>query len=109
MRVLLAFALWFALPADLSARAEGVAPAPSPAVEEYEIDYEEEAEEAAGGESPETPVKVQPAQKRNLRTKTGGGPAVQGSRAKDRFVPILKSDLKSVYQSNGKAYDVDTD
>jgi hypothetical protein len=34
---------------------------------------------------------------------------VQGSRAKDRFVPILKSETRSIYKKNGKHYDVDTD
>jgi hypothetical protein len=85
-----------------------VEPAPS----EYEIDYEEEPEV-----SDETPletatVKPNPEVKRKSKpasVKGGGGPAVQGSRAKDRFVPILKSETKSVYQKGGKHFDVDPD
>lgn len=73
----------------------------------YEIDYEEEAEEA------ESPVEEAPAPKSpkaSVRPKVGGGgPAVQGSRAKNRFAPILKSETRSVYKKDGKILDVDTD
>ncbi len=67
---------------------------------EYEIDYEEEAE-----------VETAPAPQAAGRPAKGqkGGSGVQGSRAKDRFVPILKSETKSIYKKNGKHYDVDTD
>ncbi len=73
----------------------------------YEIDYEEEVEESESSVE-EAPVRkpTQPA----TRTKTaGGGPAVQGSRAKNRFAPILKSETRSVYKKDGKTLDVDTD
>jgi len=73
----------------------------------YEIDYEEEAEEV------ESPVEEAPAPKSAkapVRPKVGGGgPAVQGSRAKNRFAPILKSETRSVYKKDGKTLDVDTD
>ena len=72
---------------------------------EYEIDYEEEPEE-------EIPVQESPALKKDKKQKSvrgGGGPAVQGSRAKDRFVPILKSESKSIYKKDGKVLDVDSD
>ena len=79
---------------------------------EYEIDYEEEpevSEEASVETAIEKPSpKVKPKTKPE-RIKGGGGPAVQGSRAKDRFVPILKSETKSVYQKGGKHFDVDPD
>jgi hypothetical protein len=73
----------------------------------YEIDYEEEAEgEAAPEGTPEPLKKKGPGKK---ASPGGGGPAVQGSRAKNRFAPILKSETKSVYKKDGKALDVDTD
>lgn len=75
---------------------------------EYEIDYEEE-----DGTTPEAPPAVaepEPARGKKRGTRIfGTGPAVQGSRAKNRFVPILKSETKSVYQKDGKPLDVDTD
>jgi hypothetical protein len=83
-------------------------PAATPAEGEYEIDYEEEegaSVEAAPEVADPSPSK---SKKRTVRN-FGSGPAVQGSRAKNRFVPILKSETKSVYQKDGKALDVDTD
>ncbi len=92
---------------------EGQAPAPSteaaPAQSaddgEYEIDYEEEPE---GDEPVQTPA---PRKSKSTRPSIpgGSGPAVQGSRAKKRFTPILKSETKSVYRKEGKGLDVDTD
>ncbi|MBU6153709.1 MAG: hypothetical protein KGP28_05345 [Bdellovibrionales bacterium] len=67
---------------------------------EYEIDYEEEV---APEEAPA------PMPKRSVPRAQGGGTAVQGSRAKDRFTPILKSETKSVYKKGGKHLDVDPD
>ena len=67
---------------------------------EYEIDSEEEAEVEAVP-APQSPGRAARPQK--------GGSGVQGSRAKDRFVPILKSETRSIYKKNGKHYDVDTD
>lgn len=74
----------------------------------YEIDYEEEPEESS---SEETAVPERaPVKKASGRGKgIGGGPAVQGSRAKNRFAPILKSETRSVYKRDGKTLDVDTD
>jgi hypothetical protein len=69
----------------------------------YEIDYEEEVEEV---EDSAPPKSAPPASKVK---KIGGGPAVQGSRAKNRFAPILKSETRSVYKKDGKSLDVDTD
>ncbi len=69
---------------------------------EYEIDYEEEAE--AGVETAPAPK----APDRGEKSKKSAA-GVQGSRAKDRFVPILKSETRSIYKKNGKNYDVDTD
>jgi hypothetical protein len=73
----------------------------------YEIDYEEETEES------ETQAEATPSPKAGkvaARPKVGGGgPAVQGSRAKNRFAPILKSETRSVYKKDGKTLDVDTD
>ncbi len=84
---------------------------------EYEIDYEEEPEAEAEGESedsaPASKAKKKETGKKEAAKKeakkNGGGPAVQGSRAKNRFTPILKSETKSVYQKNGKHLDVDSD
>ncbi len=73
----------------------------------YEIDYEEESEESEP-QAEETPSPK--AGKIVTRPKVGGGgPAVQGSRAKNRFAPILKSETRSVYKKDGKTLDVDTD
>ena len=92
------------VPVDTSAPAQTVKD-PMPAKEppatgpdEYEIDYEEEPAEPA--------VPAAPAKK---ALRSGGIPAVQGSRAKDRFTPILKSETKSVYKKGGKSLDVDPD
>ncbi len=68
---------------------------------EYEIETEEEVMPAE-----EAPT---PAPKRSASRGQGGGTAVQGSRAKDRFTPILKSETKSVYKKGGKHLDVDPD
>lgn len=70
---------------------------------EYEIDYEEEP----GSDEAEPPAP--PVKNKKTKSKGGGGPSVQGSIAKDRFVPILKSETKSIYKKNGKSLDVDTD
>ncbi len=75
---------------------------------EYEIDYEEEAD-AGEEEAPEAVKQPEKTKKTPQSLKIGVGPAVQGSRAKNRFIPILKSDTRSVYQREGKSYDVDTD
>lgn len=69
--------------------------------DEYEIDYEEEP----GSETDE--AAAPPPKKAKKTVKLGSGPAVQGSRAKHRFTPILKSEMKSVYQKEGKSLDVD--
>ena len=76
--------------------------APQPVSDaEYEIETEEEVMPAE-----EAPT---PAPKRSASRGQGGGTAVQGSRAKDRFTPILKSETKSVYKKGGKHLDVDPD
>ena len=77
--------------------------APEPVSDaEYEIETEEEIIPAE-----DVPA---PAPKRSAsRGQGGGGTAVQGSRAKDRFTPILKSETKSVYKKGGKHLDVDPD
>lgn len=77
---------------------------------EYEIDYEEEP--GTDGEEPvEAPVpKKNGTRKKNSSVSAGGGVGgIQGSRAKHRFTPILKSETKSVYKKDGKALDVDSD
>ena len=80
----------------------GAAPAPKPVADgEYEIENEEEV-------APPEEVAV-PLPKRAVIRGKGGGTAVQGSRAKDRFTPILKSETKSVYKKGGKHLDVDPD
>ena len=81
---------------------------------DYEIDYEEEPEEGAAADAAadtaEEPEKPAPKKKSAKGKKSiGGGPAVQGSRAKNRFTAILKSDTKSAYKKNGKPLDVDAD
>ncbi len=81
--------------------------APSTTDGEYEIDYEEEpGGDAADEEAPE-PIKTKTG--KSGSKKGAGGPAVQGSRAKHRFEPILKSETKSIYKKDGKPLDVDTD
>jgi len=85
------------------------APRPGDADGEYEVDYEEEADAGAEAEEAPAPVKGRSKDGSKARSRNANGPAVQGSRAKNRFVPILKSDTRSVYQRKGKAYDVDTD
>jgi len=74
----------------------------------YEIDYEEESEDAEAPVPEAPPVKA-PARVKGGGKAIGGGPAVQGSRAKNRFAPILKSETRSVYKKDGKTLDVDTD
>ena len=91
-----------ASPANASGTEEG----------EYEIDYEEEPADTDEME-PAEPVKVT-REKKTSSTATaansnGGSGGIQGSRAKHRFNPILKSETKSIYQKDGKALDVDTD
>jgi len=61
---------------------------------DYEIDYEEE---------------VSGDQEESAANSVGGAGGIQGSRAKHRFIPILKSETKSIYKKDGKALDVDTD
>ncbi len=77
----------------------------------YEIDYEEESEETEPTEEEALPAKSSktPARAKVGGKVGGGGPAVQGSRAKNRFAPILKSETRSVYKKDGKTLDVDTD
>jgi hypothetical protein len=94
---------------------EGAASPSAPVVDEkqeggseYEIDYEEESDAEADA-PPEAEEQPRKNKKPSTPVKVGSGPAVQGSRAKNRFVPILKSDTRSVYQQGGKSYDVDTD
>ena len=81
---------------------------------EYEIDYEEEPEATSGDEEApeEAPVakkSKKKAGKKVDRSVPSLGSAVSGTRSKNKFAPILNSDLKSVYHRNGKALDVDTD
>ena len=76
---------------------------------EYEIDYEEEPE--SGDDEAEAPV-AQPKTPKGKRTAVvpgGGSGGIQGSRAKHRFTPILKSETKSIYKKDGKTLDVDSD
>ncbi len=82
-------------------------PSDPPSDSEYEIDYEEEG--VSNEAPPEVAQPVNSKGKRKPIRSFGTGPAVQGSRAKNRFVPILKSETKSVYQKDGKYLDVDTD
>lgn len=101
------------LPSSVIPQASSVPPASttdSADEGEYEIDYEEEPE--AGDEPSETPAprnRKHSQQTKTARTSSGGGPAVQGSRAKHRFTPILKSETKSIYHREGKILDVDSD
>jgi hypothetical protein len=74
---------------------------------EYEIDYEEEPG-TDGDEVEEAPVKPKKG-KKTVYAPGGGGGGIQGSRAKHRFTPILKSETKSIYKKDGKALDVDSD
>jgi septal ring-binding cell division protein DamX len=75
----------------------------------YEIDYEEEPD-AENAEPEEAPARTKKSKKilTNNPTNSGAG-GVQGSIAKNRFVPILKSETKSVYKKDGNSLDVDTD
>ena len=75
---------------------------------EYEIDYEEEPESEEVSEPEPEPVKSKKGERKKA-AKNSGGPAVQGSRAKNRFAPILKSETKSLYKKDGKVLDVDAD
>lgn len=86
-------------PAPVPVQTPATAPVLSPASEEYEIDYEEEV----------APSEEAPPPKRPVIRSQGNSTAVQGSRAKDRFTPILKSETKSVYKKGGKQLDVDPD
>ena len=75
---------------------------------DYEIDYEEEPE--SEGDDAETVAPVKPAKGKKTTYAPGGGAGgIQGSRAKHRFTPILKSETKSIYKKDGKALDVDSD
>ena len=105
--ILVSFLL-FSHPALAADGEPGVSASPSPAEGEYEIDYEEEPD--ASGDSEAAPIEpVAPVNAPKKAAKGQGGPAVQGSRAKDRFTPILKSETKSIYQKGGKHLDVDPD
>jgi len=73
---------------------------------DYEIDYEEEV---SGDQEESEPVKKAPSKKKSAANSVGGAGGIQGSRAKHRFIPILKSETKSIYKKDGKALDVDTD
>ena len=85
-----------------------------PAVEsgDYEIDYEEEpgADPEGDAEPTTTPKK---AGRRSSPIATGpvdrNIPSSQGTRSKNKFAPMLKSDTKSIYKKNGRPLDVDTD
>lgn len=72
---------------------------------EYEIDYEEEPDTEAPEVEAPVPAKGRKSKKKSILS-IGG---VQGSVAKNRFVPILKSETKSVYKKDGNALDVDPD
>jgi len=74
---------------------------------EYEVDYEEEPDSDAEVEATPAPKAI--TQKKGKAPRLGGGPAVQGSRAQNRFISLLKSETKSVYKKNGKPLDVDSD
>ena len=82
----------------------------------YEIDYEEEPDESAPAEE-EKPIEQVPAKKAKRGTQSTASSnksnvnnsVVQGSRAMNRFQPLLKSDTKSIYKKNGKNLDVDAD
>jgi hypothetical protein len=79
-----------------------------PAASEYEIDYEEEAD--ADLEPTPTPAQAPGKKVKNKAATTGvNSAAVQGSRAKNRFAPLLRSETKSVYKKDGRRLDVDTD
>ncbi len=69
---------------------------------EYEVDYEEEGEGVEIEEAPEKPV---PASGK----KTSRESSAQGSRALNRFQPVMKSEQKSKYMKEGRALDVDSD
>jgi hypothetical protein len=102
--------------------------APAETGGDYEIDYEEEDEGGAATEEGDaesepahpvkhgktTPVpKKAPVAPRAAAPKSAANdrsaPTSQGTRSKNRFAPLLKSDAKSVYKKNGKSLDVDTD
>ena len=77
---------------------------------EYEIDYEEEPGTETETEAVEEVPVVKPQKgKKKIQAPGGGSGGIQGSRAKHRFTPILKSETKSIYQKDGKALDVDSD
>ena len=99
----------------IEVRADEAVPASSPeaasdsADSGYEIDYEEEADAEGvedGGDA--EPVVKKGKKKSSAGSKTNNS-AVQGSRAKNRFTPILKTENKSIYKKNGKNLDVDSD
>lgn len=117
---------------DPTAAPPAETPKPAPAVDvkpnapaetggDYEIDYEEEDEgEGDTAEGDEEPAPVKPAKKAPARKAPVAArpaatsndrslPTSQGTRSKNRFAPLLKSDAKSVYKKNGKNLDVDTD
>ncbi len=87
---------------------------------DYEIDYEEEPgadTDVESGDLPEaTPT---PAKKGKNKGGSRGAvstgpidrniPSSQGTRSKNKFAPLLKSETKSIYKKNGRPLDVDTD
>ncbi len=99
------------LHAETPGASSGAVKAPAAADGEYEIDYEEEPEGASEepSEAEPEPVPSKSVKKGAKTSKNSGGPAVQGSRAKNRFAPILKSETKSAYKKEGKVLDVDAD
>jgi hypothetical protein len=78
---------------------------------EYEIDYEPEDSDEMVKPTPAKSAHGKKSSQASAPTANaiGGSGGIQGSRAKHRFTPILKSETKSIYQKDGKALDVDSD
>jgi hypothetical protein len=84
---------------------------------DYEIDYEEEpdAESSDGVENAAqvTPTPIQKGRSKSFSRTPGpvdrNVPSSQGTRSKNKFAPLLKSETKSIYKKNGRPLDVDTD
>jgi hypothetical protein len=111
MILVILFSLLLSPVIHAEAPSAGAVKSPAATDGEYEIDYEEEPD-AASEEAPESepePVQSKSVKKGAKASKNSGGPAVQGSRAKNRFAPILKSETKSAYKKEGKVLDVDAD
>ncbi len=105
---------WMVLPLffllTISSHADETSPTIVKESSDYEVDYEEEP----GDEEPviEAPVEEEPVKKKSNKTKTEKLPkdtSTQGSRATNRFQPMIKSESKSHYKKNGKSLDVDPD